>query len=480
MTNHYHVWLADDDKSIRWVIEKALHKISITTQSFTTGEELLEALKHDTPDALLSDIRMPGIDGLQLLEKVQLSHPELPVIIMTAHSDLESAVSAFHGGAFEYLPKPFDIKDMLAVAERACIHSQQTKQKTQEPDADNETAPEIIGAAPAMQEVFRAIGRLARSHITVLINGQSGTGKELVAKALHRHSPRSKAPFIALNMAAISKDLMESELFGHEKGAFTGANSRRTGRFEQANNGTLFLDEIGDMPAELQTRLLRVLADSEFYPIGAHTPTRVNVRIIAATHQNLESLVEKGLFREDLLHRLNVIRIHIPPLRERSEDIPLLMQHFLSAAALELDSEIKLLTPEAEAYLCTLPWPGNVRQLENTCRWITVMASGREIHLIDLPPELQADYAADPNNERVTESENNWELSLKKTIEESIQHGQQEIAKHIIPLIESILIKSALQHTHGHRNEAAKLLGYGRNTLTRKIKELAIEPGKIG
>lgn len=475
MTNNYHVWVADDDKSIRWVIEKALNKNSITTQCFATANDLLDALKHNTPDALLSDILMPGMDGLQLLEKVQLSHPELPVVIMTAHSDLESAVSAFHGGAFEYLPKPFDIKEMLAVIERACIHSQQSKQNTTNLVADYETAPEIIGAAPAMQEVFRAIGRLARSHITVLINGQSGTGKELIAKALHRHSPRNKEPFIALNMAAIPKDLMESELFGHEKGAFTGANTRRIGRFEQANNGTLFLDEIGDMPAELQTRLLRVLADSEFYPIGAHTPTKVNVRIIAATHQDLEALVEKSLFREDLLHRLNVIRIHIPPLRERSQDIPLLMQHFLTAAAQELESEVKLLTAEAEAYLCTLPWPGNVRQLENTCRWITVMASGREIHLTDLPPELQADYKAESSGERVTEAEANWELSLKKAIEESIEQGQQDIAKLIIPLTETILIKSALQHTHGHRNEAAKLLGYGRNTLTRKIKELVIE-----
>lgn len=475
MSNNYHVWITDDDKSIRWVIEKALNKNSITTRSFSSGEKLLEALNHETPDALLSDIRMPGIDGLALLEKVQLSHPDLPVIIMTAHSDLDSAVSAFHGGAFEYLPKPFDIKDMLAITGRACIHSRQIKQKTENPGSKDETAPEIIGAAPAMQEVFRAIGRLARSHITVLINGQSGTGKELVAKALHRHCPRSKETFIALNMAAIPKDLMESELFGHEKGAFTGANSRRSGRFEQANNGTLFLDEIGDMPAELQTRLLRVLSDSEFYPIGAHTPIKVNVRIIAATHQNLESLVAKGLFREDLLHRLNVIRIHIPPLRERSEDIPLLMRYFLKAAAQELESEIKILTPETEAYLSTLPWPGNVRQLENICRWITVMASGREIHLSDLPPELQADYTLESQAQPTAIADSNWQLDLKKTIEEQIQQGQHGIAKQIIPLMETILIKSALEHTHGHRNEAANLLGYGRNTLTRKIKELAIE-----
>lgn len=476
MTDSYHVWITDDDKSIRWVIEKALNKNAITTQSFATAQALIDALQHDTPDALLSDIRMPGIDGLQLLKKLQHSHPELPVIIMTAHSDLESAVSAFHGGAFEYLPKPFDIKEMAAVVERACIHSQQTRSQGSDQNSENEeTVPEIIGEAPAMQEVFRAIGRLARSHITVLINGQSGTGKELVAKALHRHSPRSKQPFIALNMAAIPKDLMESELFGHEKGAFTGANSRRAGRFEQANNGTLFLDEIGDMPAELQTRLLRVLSDNEFYPIGAHTPTRVNVRIIAATHQNLEALVKQGLFREDLFHRLNVIRIHIPPLRERSQDIPLLMQHFLAAAAKELDSEIKLLTAETEDYLSTLPWPGNVRQLENICRWITVMASGREIHLIDLPPELQPEYTATEQSTDSAEMANNWQFSLKKAIEEKIKLKQKDIAKQIIPLTETILIQAALEHTQGHRNEAANLLGYGRNTLTRKIKELAVE-----
>ncbi|GAW85517.1 two-component system, NtrC family, nitrogen regulation response regulator GlnG [Bathymodiolus platifrons methanotrophic gill symbiont] len=475
MTNKSVAWITDDDKSIRWVIEKALNKNEIATRSFTSAQELLDALQHDTPDVLLSDIRMPGMDGLQLLSKLQQSHRDLPVIIMTAHSDLESAVSAFHGGAFEYLPKPFDIQEMLSVVQRACLHRQQTNNTKNISNENEELPPEIIGEAPAMQEVFRAIGRLARSHITVLINGQSGTGKELVAKALHRHSPRSKQPFIALNMAAIPKDLMESELFGHEKGAFTGANTRRAGRFEQADNGTLFLDEIGDMPAELQTRLLRVLADSEFYPIGAHTPTRVNVRIIAATHQNLEALVEQGLFREDLFHRLNVIRIHIPPLNERTQDIPLLMHYFLAAAAQELESEVKLLTPEAEEYLCTLAWPGNVRQLENICRWITVMASGREIHLIDLPPELLPDYTARQTNESSSESENNWELNLKKAIEERIQQGQQDIAKHIIPLTETILIKSALEHTQGHRHEAANLLGYGRNTLTRKIKELAIE-----
>lgn len=475
MTNKYHVWITDDDKSIRWVIEKTLAKNNIATRSFASANALLKALKEDTPDALVSDIRMDGMDGLELLEKLQHSHPKLPIIIMTAHSDLDSAVSAFHGGAFEYIPKPFDIEEMLAIVMRACLHNEQQKNNKPKTNKELPAPPEIIGEAPAMQEVFRAIGRLARSHITVLINGQSGTGKELVAKALHRHSPRTKEPFIALNMAAIPKDLMESELFGHEKGAFTGANSRRIGRFEQANNGTLFLDEIGDMPAELQTRLLRVLADNEFYSVGAHTPTKVNVRIIAATHQNLEELVEQGLFREDLFHRLNVIRIHIPPLHDRTQDIPILMQHFLSLAAKELSTEIKILMPEAESYLCALPWPGNVRQLENTCRWLTVMATGREIHLADLPPELLAQKKSIQSAEKSINLGNNWESSLKYTIEEKIKRGEKNIAKQITPLTERILIKSALMHTQGHRNEAANLLGYGRNTLTRKIKELAIE-----
>jgi len=471
------VWIIDDDKSIRWVLEKALQKADIITRSFSSARELLNALQSDHPDALLTDIRMPGMDGLELLERIQQTLPTLPVIVMTAHSDLESAVSAFHGGAFEYLPKPFDIKEVIDLAHRACIHGRQQLDRNQnsgiEPDQE-EDAPEIIGEAPAMQEVFRAIGRLARSHITVLINGESGTGKELVAKALHRHSPRANNPFIALNMAAIPKDLMESELFGHEKGAFTGAQSRRAGRFEQANGGTLFLDEIGDMPAELQTRLLRVLADSEFYPVGAYTAVKVDVRIIAATHQNLETLVEQGRFREDLFHRLNVIRIHIPPLRDRKQDIPLLLKHFLNQAASELNTEIKLLKPEAESFLSTLDWPGNVRQLENSCRWLTVMASGREVHLHDLPPELlNTSVEKGP-------SATDWESLLRINIDQQLLRSQsgsrehKEVAKQIIPAVESILIKAALDFTHGRRHEAAILLGYGRNTLTRKIKELGI------
>jgi two-component system, NtrC family, nitrogen regulation response regulator GlnG len=464
------VWVIDDDKSIRWVVEKALQKAGMITQSFSSGKELLTALQDDLPDALITDIRMPGMDGLELLDKVQHSHPTLPVIVMTAHSDLESAVSAFHGGAFEYLPKPFDIKEVVNLAQRACIHGRQQQDDAHRASTTTlEPTPEIIGEAPAMQEVFRAIGRLARSHITVLINGESGTGKELVAKALHRHSPRAKNPFIALNMAAIPKDLMESELFGHEKGAFTGAQVRRAGRFEQANGGTLFLDEIGDMPAELQTRLLRVLADGEFYPVGAHLAVKVDVRIIAATHQDLETLVEQGRFREDLFHRLNVIRIHIPALRERKQDIPLLLRHFLHQAASELGVEIKILKPEAEAFLSTLEWPGNVRQLENSCRWLTVMASGREVHLHDLPPEL----LNTSSEKELTGTD--WESLLRSWIDQQLMTKETEVAKQTIPAVETILIKAALNFTHGKRHEAAILLGYGRNTLTRKIKELGIE-----
>ena len=440
------VWIIDDDKSIRWVLEKALQKASITTKSFSNAQNFFEALSNGLPDAVITDIRMPGIDGFQLLKKVQHNYPNLPVIVMTAHSDLDSAVSAFHGGAFEYLPKPFDINEVVDVVQRACTHSKQQSTTEQNNAGLIEETPEIIGEAPAMQEVFRAIGRLARSHITVLINGESGTGKELVAKALHRHSPRSNKPFIALNMAAIPKDLMESELFGHEKGSFTGAHTRRSGRFEQANEGTLFLDEIGDMPAELQTRLLRVLSDNEFYPIGAHTSVKVDVRIIAATHQNLEALVEKGLFREDLFHRLNVIRIHIPPLRDRKQDVSILMRHFLNMAAIELNTEVKQLKPETEDYLSSLPWPGNVRQLENICRWLTVMASGREIHMEDLPPELK-----NIAYENTANTEDSWGILLENVIRQQLLMGQTDVAKTIIPEVESILIKSALRNTSGKK-----------------------------
>jgi len=463
-------WIVDDDRSIRWVLEKALQKAGIETRSFSNADDLLESLGRMQPEAIITDIRMPGMDGLALLKRLQDRHPDLPVIIMTAHSDLESAVSAFQGGAFEYLPKPFDVDEAVDRVRRACAQARNWRQD-REPVSAPEATPEIIGEAPSMQEVFRAIARLARSHITVLINGESGTGKELVAKALHRHSPRAKSPFIALNMAAIPRDLLESELFGHERGAFTGAQARRAGRFEQANGGTLFLDEIGDMPAELQTRLLRVLADGEFFPVGAHAPVKVDVRIIAATHQNLDALVAEGRFREDLYHRLNVIRIHLPALRERRQDIPLLLRHFLNEASREIKAETKVLRPEVETYLCGLDWPGNVRQLENTCRWITVMAAGDDVHLDDLPPEL-----LQPVRESMSEEAGeSWRDALRRWVDEQLKLGHVNIAKEAIESAEGILIVTALGVTRGRRQEAAKLLGYGRNTLTRKIAELHLD-----
>jgi two-component system nitrogen regulation response regulator GlnG len=408
---------------------------------------------------------MPGIDGLDLLRQITAHYPGLPVIIMTAHSDLDSAVSAFDGGAFEYLPKPFDLDEAVDQVRRACRRHTDEEAQVAEPP---QRSPDIVGEAPAMQEVFRAIGRLARSNITVLINGESGTGKELVARALHRHSPRSGKPFIALNMAAIPRDLLESELFGHERGAFTGAQGRREGRFEQADGGTLFLDEIGDMPAELQTRLLRVLADGEFYRVGGVAPVKVDVRIIAATHQNLESHVRHGRFREDLFHRLNVIRIHLPALRERREDIPLLMRHFLSQAAAELGCEPKALLPSAAEKLKRLDWPGNVRQLENTARWLTVMASSKEIHVEDLPPELLS-----VEQEQVVDD--HWQASLRRWARNGLLQGQTGLLDTALPAFEQILIETALEHTGGRRQEAARLLGWGRNTLTRKIKELRLD-----
>ncbi|HEC15900.1 MAG TPA: nitrogen regulation protein NR(I) [Sedimenticola sp.] len=459
------VWVIDDDRSIRWVLEKALQRADMAVTGFSNADGVIDALSHERPDVVLSDIRMPGMDGLALLDRIRETCPDLPVIIMTAHSDLDSAVSAFHGGAFEYLPKPFDIDDAVEQVRRACRHSRQARQETL---AEAIKSPEIIGEAPAMQEVFRAIGRLARSNVTVLINGQSGTGKELVAQALHRHSPRTAKPFIALNMAAIPRDLLESELFGHERGAFTGAQARRLGRFEQADGGTLFLDEIGDMPAELQTRLLRVLADGEFYRVGGHEPVKVDVRIIAATHQNLEGLVKEGRFREDLFHRLNVIRIHIPALRERREDIPLLMQHFLAASAKELDTELKTLRPETIEVLQQLEWPGNVRQLENTARWLTVMSSGQEIHIEDLPPELQP-------GETTESSTGNWQSALRGWVRQGLLDGKQAILNEALPAFETIMIEAALEYTGGRRQDAARLLGWGRNTLTRKIKDLGLD-----
>ncbi|MEJ2427104.1 MAG: nitrogen regulation protein NR(I), partial [Candidatus Thiodiazotropha sp.] len=441
-------------------------KAEMEVTSFESADKVLSSLDKGQPDVIVSDIRMPGMDGLELLELLHARYPTLPVIIMTAHSDLESAVSAYHGGAFEYLPKPFDVDDAVQQIRRACRQQKTVEDKTDL--AHQERAKEIIGEAPAMQEVFRAIGRLARSNITVLINGESGTGKELVAHALHRHSSRASGPFIALNMAAIPRDLMESELFGHERGAFTGAQSRRAGRFEQADTGTLFLDEIGDMPAELQTRLLRVLADGEFYRVGGHEPIKVDVRIIAATHQHLEGLVKQGSFREDLFHRLNVIRIHLPALRQRREDIPLLLKHFLKSAAEELAVESKLLLPETERYLALLEWPGNVRQLENTARWLTVMASGQEIHIDDLPAELK-------ESEETRSSPDDWRQLLRRWVKNRLQEGQEGILDEAEPAFETIMIETALEFTAGKRQDAARLLGWGRNTLTRKIKELGLE-----
>jgi two-component system nitrogen regulation response regulator GlnG len=465
--NKNRVWVIDDDRSIRWVLEKALRQADLTVESFENATGVLNLLAQRQPNAIISDIRMPNINGLDLLTKINERYPNIPVIIMTAHSDLDSAVSAYQGGAFEYLPKPFDVDDAIDLVNRAINHNSTQKNQDTGILPVNKT-PEIIGEAPSMQEVFRAIGRLSRSKITVLITGQSGTGKELVAQALHRHSPRSEQPFIAINTAAIPKDLLESELFGHEKGAFTGAQNARQGRFEQANNGTLFLDEIGDMPAELQTRLLRVLADGEFYRVGGHTPVRVDVRIIAATHQDLEVRVKENNFREDLYHRLNVIRIHMPPLNERREDIPLLASHFLTTAAKELEVEVKKLDTETATFLANLQWPGNVRQLQNTCRWMTVMSPGQTIHMEDLPQELQSKQSFE--NEK-----DDWESALRRWADRKLASGETTLLDNCVPKFEKIMIEVALLHTGGRRQDAAKLLGWGRNTLARKIKELEMD-----
>ena len=468
MTNES-VWIVDDDSSIRWVLQKALQAADISCLSFENPEDLLLQLQSgQAPEVIISDIRMPQMDGMTLLNEVHASHPMLPVIIMTAHSDLDSAVNAYQKGAFEYLPKPFDIDEAVTLTQRALAHAreQSTVSKSQVEDV----VTEIIGEAPAMQEVFRAIGRLSRSSISVLINGQSGTGKELVAHALHRHSPRASKPFIALNMAAIPADLVESELFGHEKGAFTGAQAARQGRFEQADGGTLFLDEIGDMPLDVQTRLLRVLADGQFYRVGGHQSVSVDVRIIAATHQNLEQRVAEGKFREDLFHRLNVIRVHLPSLNERREDIPLLTRHFLRRAAKELDVEAKSISKEAERVMSQLPWPGNVRQLENVCRWLTVMASGQEVLPSDLPPEIHSDSSI----EKPSAESGDWPDLLASWTDKQLRDGHHNILNDAMLTFERVMLERALQHTHGHKQDAAKRLGWGRNTLTRKLKELGV------
>lgn len=458
------IWILDDDKSIRWVFEKALARADLAFKTFSSTADALEMLEKELPQVIVSDIRMPGGSGLDFLTEVKEKHPDIPVIIMTAYSDLESAVAAFQHGAFEYLAKPFDVDQALDVIKRAV---DETLRQGVESVALEET-PEIIGQAPAMQEVFRAIGRLSRSHATVLINGESGSGKELVASALHKHSPRANSPFIAINTAAIPKDLLESELFGHERGAFTGAQAARRGRFEQADNGTLFLDEIGDMPAELQTRLLRVLSDGQFYRVGGHQPIKVNVRVIAATHQNLEERVKQGLFREDLFHRLNVIRLRLPALRERREDIPLLAKFFLQQSALTLGVEAKVLTDDALKYLSTVSWSGNVRQLENVCHWLTVMAPGQNVDVADLPPELK-------ENSTKTISDNSWQDILSQEVADALNRGETGILEAMTKDFERVMITNALEHTDGRRVEAATRLGMGRNTLTRKIQELGID-----
>jgi two-component system nitrogen regulation response regulator GlnG len=461
VTDKAEVWIVDDDRSIRWVLEKAMEVEDITVRTFENGHAIIAELETSCPNVIVSDIRMPGIDGLTLMAEIKQIAPKLPIIIMTAYSDLESAVSVYEGGAFEYLPKPFDIDEAVDLVQRAISHNKENRPVEEVLDLKSE----IIGEAPAMQEVFRAIGRLARSNITVLINGESGTGKELIANALHKHSPRALRPFIALNMAAIPKELMESELFGHEKGAFTGAHAARKGRFEQADGGTLFLDEIGDMPFDLQTRLLRVLSDGKFFRVGGHTPVEGDVRIIAATHQNLEELVERGEFRDDLFHRLNVIRIHSPALSERYEDVPALAKYFLNKVASELGVQVKTLSTEVESYLCQLPWPGNVRQLENTCRWLTVMSPASVVQIDDLPHELSQGI------DEGRSTGENWQALFKHWAMQKSLSGQEGVLSEVIPEVEVLLMEVALEKTAGKRQEAAKLLGWGRNTLTRKLKE---------
>ena len=468
------VWIVDDDRSIRWVLEKALQKADIPCKTFSEAESVLQAIKKEQPALILSDIHMPGKSGLEMLAEIKKSYPKLPIIIMTAYSDLDSAVASFQGGAFEYLPKPFDIDKAIELVRRATEESEEEEQTPAE-----ETASEIIGKAPAMQEVFRAIGRLSQSKATVLLTGESGAGKEVVARALHKHSPRSNAPFVAINMAAIPKDLMETELFGHEKGAFTGASAIRHGRFEQAEGGTLFLDEIGDMPAELQTRLLRVLSDGYYYRVGGHQSLKANVRIIAATHQNLEAMVRENRFREDLYHRLNVIRLRLPPLRERPEDIPLLVNHFLQKSAENLGVEPKLMSEEAMEFLKRFPFPGNVRQLENLCNWLVVMAPSQHIRVTDLPEEVRNGEAEKLHKNcevsGSTPAGGSWEELLEGEVKEMLKNESPDLMKQLADTFESIVIGTALEYTHGRRVDAATRLGIGRNTITRKIAELKLE-----
>ncbi|MEM6513626.1 MAG: nitrogen regulation protein NR(I) [Pseudomonadota bacterium] len=460
------VWVVDDDQSVRWVLEKALRQAGMEPRGFERAEQLLEALDADEPDVLITDVRMPGMSGIALLERVNETRPELPVIVITAHSDLDNAVAAYKGGAFEYLPKPFDIDEAVELVRKAARSN-----GFGDADADNDPSaviPSLIGQAPAMQEVFRSIGRLAGSSMTVLITGESGTGKELVARALHEHSPRSHKPFVALNTSAIASELLESELFGHEKGAFTGADSRRIGRFEQADGGTLFLDEIGDMSPALQTRLLRVLAESEFYRVGGQTSIRVDVRVIAATNQDLARAVKEARFREDLFHRLNVIRINTPPLRERREDVSILFRHYLAESAKELGTAAKSIDTEALEMLRNYDWPGNVRQLVNTTRRLTVTAPGSII----TPEDIPGDIGGTESGKRII---GDWTRSLAAWAETQLSRDEEPLLDTALPEFEKTLIQAALAKTNGHRQDAAKLLGWGRNTLTRKMKSLGMD-----
>jgi len=459
------VWILDDDKSIRWVFEKALSKANLPCQCFSNTNEAINQFNHETPSVIVSDIRMPGESGIDFLTKVKAKFPHIPIIIMTAYSDLDTAVSAFKKGAFEYIAKPFDIDKVLEVINQAL---EQTIKNDDEPNQSIDILPEIIGQAQSMQEVFRAIGRLSKSNATVLLNGESGSGKELVANAIHKNSDRKQSPFIAINTAAIPKDLLEAELFGHEKGSFTGAENLRKGRFEQSDGGTLFLDEIGDMPMELQTRLLRVLSDGHFYRIGGQDSIIVDVRVIAATHQDLEELVKEGQFREDLFHRLNVIRITVPPLRKRVEDIPSLAKYFLTKSAIQLKVSPKTLSTEVLDYFNNLEWRGNVRQLENVCHWLTVMSPGNKIIVSDLPSELKDEPLNGINNS------NEWQENLARDLSRQLLDGNSDLHKYFINQVEKIIIQKTLEHTKYRKLDAASLLGIGRNTVTRKIKDLKI------
>lgn len=466
MATNAQLWIIDDDDSIRWVLEKAFADSRYQVKSFANGEDFFEALKNGIPTVVLTDIRMPGENGLAVLDRLRETQPQLPVVVMTAHSDLETTVKAFQGGAFEYLAKPFDIDEAITAVDRALQHAEQSDSLPV--DTEENSVPELIGEATPMQDVFRAIGRLSGSSVSVLLTGETGTGKEVVARALHKHSPRSGKPFIALNMAAIPADLIESELFGHERGAFTGADRKRIGRFQQADGGTLFLDEIGDMPLPVQTRLLRVLAEGQFYPVGAHQPVKVDVRVIAATHRELELLVNEGKFRDDLYHRLNVIRLRLPPLRERTEDIDTLTKHFLKKSAEELNVTTKTVLNEALSKLKDYSWPGNVRQLENTCRWLTVMAPGQQISVGDLPEDILVQGQV---SQVKSAGEPNW-LNCLQTELEHQPSDSQDILQSYQQQLEQVALKTALNRFSGHKQKAAVWLGWGRNTLTRKLKTL--------